>query len=43
MWSLKATVRPVIRREIGAISDSFRKFPSNIVGQEEFKELHKKK
>ena len=42
MWNLKTAVTPVITGETGTISDSFRKFPSNIVRQDEFKELHKK-
>jgi hypothetical protein len=42
MWNLKTTVTPVIIEETGAISNSFRKFSSNIVGKDEIKELKRK-
>jgi hypothetical protein len=40
MWKTK--VKPIIIGAIGTISDSFRKYPNNITGNQEFKELRKK-
>jgi len=41
MWNVKTKVIPVIIGATGAISDSFRKYVSNIVGKHEVKELQK--
>jgi hypothetical protein len=41
MWNVKTKVIPVIRRENGTISKSFRKYVSNIPGHHEVKELQK--
>jgi len=43
MWNLKTTVTPVIIGETGVISNSFREFSSNIVGNEEIKEIKRKR
>jgi hypothetical protein len=39
MWNVKTKVIPVIIRATGTISNSFRKYVSNIPGQHEVKEL----
>jgi hypothetical protein len=41
MWNVKTKVIPVLVRETGAISKSFRKYVSNITGNHEVKELQK--
>jgi len=41
MWNAKTKVIPVIIGATGAISDSFRKYVSNIAGNHEVKELQK--
>jgi hypothetical protein len=41
MWNLKTRVIPVIIRATGTISESFRKYVSNIPGNHEVKELQK--
>jgi hypothetical protein len=39
MWNVKTKVIPVIIGATGIISKSFRKYPSNIPGKHEIKEL----
>jgi len=41
MWNVKTKVIPVIIGAIGTISNSFRKYVSNIPGKHEVKELQK--
>ena len=41
MWNVKAKVIPLIIEETGTISQSFRKYLSNIPGKHEIKELQK--
>ena len=41
MWNVKPKVIPVIIGATGAISESFRKYVSNIPGKHEVKELQK--
>ena len=41
MWNVKTKVIPVIIRETGTISESFRKYMSIIPGNHEVKELQK--
>ena len=41
MWNVKARVIPVITGATGTISKSLRKYPSNIPGKHEIKELQK--
>ena len=41
MWNIKTKVIPVIIRETGTISKTFRKYVSNIPGNHEVKELEK--
>ena len=41
IWNVKANVIPVIIRATGMISESFRKYLSNIPGEHEIKELQK--
>jgi len=41
MWNLKAKVIPVIIGATGTISESFRKYVSNVTGKHEVKELQK--
>jgi len=41
MWNVKTKLIPVIIGAAGAISQSFRKYLSNIVGKNEIKELQK--
>jgi hypothetical protein len=41
MWTVKTKVIPVITGATGTISDSFRKYASNIPGNHEVKELQK--
>ena len=41
MWDVKTTVIPVIVGATGTISESFRKYVSNIPGNHEVKELQK--
>jgi hypothetical protein len=41
MWNVKARVIPVIIGATGTISKSFRKYVSNITGNNEVKELQK--
>jgi hypothetical protein len=41
MWNVKTKVIPVIICATGTISNSFRKYVSNITGNHEVKELHK--
>ena len=41
MWNVKSKVTPVIIRETGTVSKSFRKYLSNILGKQEIKELQK--
>ena len=41
MWNVKTKVIPVITGATGAISESFRKYVSNIPGNHEVKELQK--
>ena len=41
MWNVKTNVMPVIIGETGTISQSFRKYLSNIRGKHEIKELQK--
>jgi hypothetical protein len=41
MWNVKTMVIPVIKRATGTISESFRKYLSNILGKHEIKELQK--
>jgi len=41
MWNVKTKVIPVIIGATGAISESFRKYMSNIPGKHEVKELQK--
>ena len=40
-WNTKSKVIPVITAAAGTISESFRKYPSNIPRMHEVKELHK--
>ena len=40
MWNVKTKVMPVITGATGTISNSFRKYVSNIPGKHEVKELH---
>jgi len=42
MWNLETTVTPVTTGETGAISNLFRKFSSNVVGNVEIKEIKSK-
>jgi hypothetical protein len=39
MWNVKTNVIPVIIGTIGIISESFRKYVSNLSGKHEIKEL----
>jgi hypothetical protein len=41
MWNVETNVRPVIIGETGTISESFRKYLSNVPGIHEVKELQK--
>jgi len=41
MWNVKTKVIPVIIRATGTVSESFRKYVSNIPGNHEVKELQK--
>jgi len=41
MWNVKTKVMPVIIEATGTISESFRKYVSNIPGKREVKELQK--
>jgi hypothetical protein len=41
MWHVKTNVIPVIIETTGTISKSSRKYPSNITGKHEIKELQK--
>ena len=41
MWNVKTKVIPVIIGATGTVSNSFRKYVSNIPGKHEIKELHK--
>ena len=41
MWNVKTTAIPVIIGETGTISNSFRKYVSNIPGHNEVRELQK--
>ena len=41
MWNVKTNVIPVIIRTTGTISESFRKYLSDIAGIDEMKELQK--
>ena len=41
MWNVKTTLIPVIIGVTGTISNSFRKYVSNIPGHHEFRELQK--
>jgi hypothetical protein len=41
MWIVKTNVIPVIVETTGTISKSFRKYPSNVPGKHEIKELQK--
>jgi hypothetical protein len=41
LWNVKTKVIPVIIRASGTISESFRKYVSNIPGKPEVKELQK--
>jgi len=41
MWNVKTKLIPVIIGAIGAVSNSFRKYVSNIPGKHEVKELQK--
>jgi len=41
MWNVKTKVIPVIVWATGTISESFRKYVSNIPGKHEIKELQK--
>jgi len=41
MWNVKTKVIPVIIEATGTISNSFRKYASNIPGKHEVKELQK--
>ena len=41
MWNVKTKVIPVIIGATGTVSNSFRKFESNITGKHEVKELQK--
>jgi hypothetical protein len=41
MWIIKAKVIPVIIGAAGTISESFRKYLSNILGKLDMKALHK--
>jgi hypothetical protein len=43
MWNVKTNVIPVIIVTSGTISKSLRQYLSNIPGEHEIKELHKKK
>ena len=40
-WNVKTKVIPVIIGATGTVSESFRKYVSNIPGKHEVKELHK--
>jgi hypothetical protein len=40
-WDVKAKVIPVITGANGTISESFRQYPSNILGKHEIKEIQK--
>ena len=42
MWNVKTKVIPVIIGATGTISQSFRKYVSNITGKHEVKEIQKK-
>jgi hypothetical protein len=41
MWVVKTKLKPVITREIGSISKSFRKYLSKIPGKQGIHELQK--
>ena len=41
MWNVKTKVVPLITGTTGTISKSFRKYPSNITGKNEIKDLQK--
>jgi len=41
MWNVKTRVIPAINGATGTISKSFRKYVSNIPGNQDVKELHK--
>jgi hypothetical protein len=41
MWNVKTNVIPVIIGATGSISKPFRKYPSNVPGKHEIKELQK--
>ena len=41
MWNVKTKVIPAIIGTTGTVSESFRKYVSNIPGKHEVKELHK--
>ena len=41
MWNVKTNVIPVVIGVTDTISESFRKYMSNIPGKHEVKELHK--
>ena len=41
MWKVKTRVIPLIIGATGTVSKSFRKYPSNITGNPEVKELQK--
>jgi len=41
MWNVKTKVIPIIIGATGTISNSFRKYVSNILGKHEVKELQK--
>jgi uncharacterized protein YycO len=43
MWNVKAKVVPVIAGATGTLSKSIKQYPSNIPGEQEIKELQKKK
>ena len=42
MWNVKTKVIPVIIGATGTISESFRKYVSNLTGKHEVKELQKR-
>jgi hypothetical protein len=41
MWNVKTKVMPVIVAATGTISQPLRKYPSNVLGKQEIKELQK--